>query len=536
MASRASVRLAPVSFVERVIGHVRRVQQVAEGAAHDKRLVIDYGRHQARLLDALGRVGAGSGADHGAGLWSADVLDWFVEELHWVLLAGPASELTLDERSSLVDIAIPMAVGGASESVAVPWLTPVRLRWLESASSTVSYDALVWFADLRSTTWPHVPRYCAEVGLVAEADQGQWRITRAGELLLTLRGRDVVEWLLTLETQLTVGPDDTWRAGVELLVELSTQGEARGSSVERSHMDPRHSHLERLASMGLLACTLDAREPRTWRLTERGGEVLAEVSKGFDGPMGVLARAFRDDERLAIVRSRTTAATPREHLRATILHARMVAHEVRNALGPVQHASRALRSSLRSDAMRSDVIAALDAIDQGISRLHRFVTESVRLVPPEPQLHASFSVLEAIAEARKELVSDGVGSLTIETLPVSADPRCNGNRGRFVMAMLNMLRNARQAAGQQVQVAIRVDARDAQQLVLSVEDDGPGVPDAVREHVFENGVSYREDGTGHGLASVRAVVEEMGGKVLCTTGELGGAKFEIVLPMMEVSP
>jgi signal transduction histidine kinase len=263
--------------------------------------------------------------------------------------------------------------------------------------------------------------------------------------------------------------------------------------------------------------------------------VIDEVSKGLDGPMGVLARAFRDDERSAIAGPTTTVAVPREHLHATILHARMVAHEVRNALGPVQHASRTLRSSLLGDAMRSDVIEALDAIDQGISRLHRFVTESVRLVPPEPQRLAHFSVLEAIAEARKELVSDGVGSLTIETLPVSADPRCNGNRGRFVMAMLNVLRNAQQAAGRQVQIAIRVDARDVQQLVLSIEDDGPGVPDAVREHVFENGVSYREDGTGHGLASVRAVVEEMGGKVRCTTSELGGAKFEIVLPMTEAS-
>jgi CheY-like chemotaxis protein len=108
MASRASVNLAPVSFVERVIGHVRRVQQVAEGAAHDKRVVIDYGRHQARLLDLLGREDAGREleAEHRAELWSTDVLDWFVEELHWVLLAGPASELTLDERSSLVSVVL----------------------------------------------------------------------------------------------------------------------------------------------------------------------------------------------------------------------------------------------------------------------------------------------------------------------------------------------------------------------------------------------------------------------------------------------
>jgi signal transduction histidine kinase len=525
-----------VSFVERVIGHVRRVQQVAEGAAHDKRVVIDYGRHEARVLDLLGRKETNPGP--WVELGSTAVLDWFVEELHWVLLAGPASELVLDERSSLVDVAIAKAVGGSSEPVALPWLTPVRLRWLESASHTVLHDAVIWFADLSSWTWPYVPRYCAEVGLVAEADQGQWRVTRAGELLLKLRGRDVVEWLLTLETQMAAGLDDTWRVGVELLLEVSNQGEALGYSADPSpsHMEARRSHLERLSSMGLLVSILDARDrPKTWRLTELGHEVIDEVSKGLDGPMGVLARAFRDDERSAIAGPTTTVAVPREHLHATILHARMVAHEVRNALGPVQHASRTLRSSLLGDAMRSDVIEALDAIDQGISRLHRFVTESVRLVPPEPQRLAQFSVLEAIAEARKELVSDGVGSLTIETLPVSADPRCNGNRGRFVMAMLNVLRNAQQAAGRQVQIAIRVDARDVQQLVLSIEDDGPGVPDAVREHVFENGVSYREDGTGHGLASVRAVVEEMGGKVRCTTSELGGAKFEIVLPMTEAS-
>jgi hypothetical protein len=129
--SRASARLAPVSFVERVIGHVRRVQQVADGAAHDKRVVIDYGRHEARVLDLLGRQEAKPGPS--AKLGSTAVLDWFVEELHWVLLAGPASELVLDERSSLVDVAIAMAVEVSLESVAPPWLTPVRLRLFENA-------------------------------------------------------------------------------------------------------------------------------------------------------------------------------------------------------------------------------------------------------------------------------------------------------------------------------------------------------------------------------------------------------------------
>lgn len=530
-----------MSFVERVVGHVRRVQQIAEGAAPDKRVVIDYGRHEARLLESMARrkpTPDGQIYDESE-RWLLDRLEWSVEELHWMLLAGAASELGPEERSTLVDLVLALAARvGQAESLGDPWLTPVRLQWLRGKAEELKSLSREWWDPFESMTWPRVPRYCMEVGLVEEG-QDRGHLTQAGEVLLKLKGRDVVKWLLTVEMQMSVGSQDAWRVDAELLSELLAQRDLPCATPPfGSDGGARWSQQEKLWAMGLLEpIQEEGHLPEGWRLNELGQAVLEDVIRGTEGPMGVLAQAIREDELMLVVESKTMSSTRlNEHLGATILHARMVAHEVRNALGPVQHASRELRSALRGTTARTEVTAFLDAIDKGITRLHRFVTESVRLVPPESQRLAPFSVLEAIAEARKDLTPDGIGSLTIETLPVSADPRCHGNRGHFVMAMLNVLRNAQQAAGQQVQIAIRVDARNPQQLLLSIEDDGPGVPDAVREHIFENGVSYREDGTGHGLASLRAVVEDMGGKVRCSTSELGGAKFEIVLPMVEASP
>lgn len=531
-----------MSFVERVVGHVRRVQQIAEGGARDKRVVIDYGRHEACLLDLLdllerSKTTRSAQREDAAGQWLTGRLNWFVEELHWVLLAGAASELDLGQRSSLVDVGVALAVQCPNEGVVTgSWLTPIRLRWLSDRVQELLFDSEEWFDGLVSTTWPRVPRYSTELGLVSELE-GRWYVSQAGEILLKLLGRDATKWLLTLETQLAVGPDDAWRVGVDLLAEAQVARELHGYSSDHAGL-ARLRHAERLSAMEVLVASPDSHGRIVrWSLTETGETVLNGVLKGADDPLGLLARALRADELMAVVEAKTKSPIKTgESVGAITLHARMVAHEVRNALGPIQQAARKLRGEVGRVAADTPVFEHLEAIDRGVSRLHRFVTESVRLIPPESQRLEPFSVLEAIAAARTELAPDGIGSLTIETLPASADPHCHGNRAQFVMAMLNVLRNAQQAAEHEARIAIRVDARDPRQILLSIDDDGPGVPDAVREHIFENGVSYREDGTGHGLASLRAVVEDIGGKVRCTTSELGGARFEIMLPAVEDSP
>ena len=60
-----------------------------------------------------------------------------------------------------------------------------------------------------------------------------------------------------------------------------------------------------------------------------------------------------------------------------------------------------------------------------------------------------------------------------------------------------------------------------------VEDDGPGIPKADRERVFNHGYTSREDGTGYGLSVVRSVIGAHGWDIAVADSDAGGARFEI---------
>jgi len=98
--------------------------------------------------------------------------------------------------------------------------------------------------------------------------------------------------------------------------------------------------------------------------------------------------------------------------------------------------------------------------------------------------------------------------------------------------MRNLLENARRHAAGAARVTLRTDGRSA---VLTVCDQGPGVPQAYREKIFQPfyrlpGATERDGGVGLGLALVKSIVERHGGSVHCEGGPSGGACFVVTLP------
>jgi signal transduction histidine kinase len=63
-----------------------------------------------------------------------------------------------------------------------------------------------------------------------------------------------------------------------------------------------------------------------------------------------------------------------------------------------------------------------------------------------------------------------------------------------------------------------------------VDDNGPGVPEDDRQHIFDPYVTHREGGTGLGLAIVRKIVIDHGGDVSVAAAATGGARFTVELP------
>jgi signal transduction histidine kinase len=95
---------------------------------------------------------------------------------------------------------------------------------------------------------------------------------------------------------------------------------------------------------------------------------------------------------------------------------------------------------------------------------------------------------------------------------------------------VNLIRNAMQASpgGD-----IRVDWHPVgESICFVIEDDGPGVSPEHRKRIFDPFFSTRGDeGTGLGLAIVAAVAHEHGGEIAVATSELGGARFELTVPI-----
>jgi signal transduction histidine kinase len=103
-------------------------------------------------------------------------------------------------------------------------------------------------------------------------------------------------------------------------------------------------------------------------------------------------------------------------------------------------------------------------------------------------------------------------------------------RAHLREALVNLLTNARDAlVGKgRIEVAAHRDNRDA--VVISVTDNGPGIPDYQREQIFEPYFSTKEKGTGLGLAIVRHNVEIYGGKVGVESTLGKGSCFTLTFP------
>jgi nitrogen fixation/metabolism regulation signal transduction histidine kinase len=208
--------------------------------------------------------------------------------------------------------------------------------------------------------------------------------------------------------------------------------------------------------------------------------------------------------------------------------ARALAHEIKNPLTPIRLTVEQIRKRYRGD---DPEYAAL--LDQG-ARVVIQEVESLRNVvvrfqefsrPVEPR----FAPVDLNA-----LVTD-VGSLQRD-LRVELDLAPNlglirADDDRLRQMMMNLTRNARTATAGGDSPCLRLATRaSGDRVVLEVEDNGPGIPLAEREKVFEPYQSRSAGGLGLGLALVKGIVLAHDGSVGVEEGRWGGARFRVQLP------
>jgi len=139
------------------------------------------------------------------------------------------------------------------------------------------------------------------------------------------------------------------------------------------------------------------------------------------------------------------------------------------------------------------------------------------------------ALLEQVAQWLRPVLREGV-RLTIRTQ--APDLMVRANAPSLVSAVLNLASNALQSAPPQLNLELLARRSPQGRAQIIVSDNGPGVPESIRQRIFEPFFTTRARGNGIGLSIVKSVVEAHGGSV-CLADSNCGATFVIELPAEE---
>ena len=208
-------------------------------------------------------------------------------------------------------------------------------------------------------------------------------------------------------------------------------------------------------------------------------------------------------------------------------------HDLRTPLTIVRGQIEVLARS--PDPSREEVEKVAASVGDAVRRMERLVDDLLILARSESRGQAEVErqpvgpLLEAEREGRLESERERIEIGAVTEAEASFD------REAISRALSNLVENALRYSGPEGRVVLSAE-ESAGELVISVDDDGPGIPSADRERIFDRFArldrarSSDTGGSGLGLAIVRTLVESGGGKVSCTDSELGGARFSVYLP------
>jgi len=202
-----------------------------------------------------------------------------------------------------------------------------------------------------------------------------------------------------------------------------------------------------------------------------------------------------------------------------------IAHEVRNPLAGMTLFTGILRDELEGDERRAHV----EKIARELGYLERVVQEFLDFARrPAPELGdvAVRDLLEEVAQ----LVAADAERAGVEVAVEGDAPALRADAGQLRRALLNLARNAVQAATPGDGPAVRLSAhRQGGEVHLEVWNRGREIPAEARARLFEPFFTTREKGTGLGLAFVREIAHDHGGRVDVTSAD-GETRFRVTLP------
>lgn len=274
----------------------------------------------------------------------------------------------------------------------------------------------------------------------------------------------------------------------------------------------------------------------TRKVTE--GNLDIRIDEKSEGEIAILIQSFNSmTEELQTLRSRLLYSL---RVAAWQEVARRLAHEIKNPLTPIQlSAERMLRKLEQNNIedLKKAVRSGSNTIIEQVNVLKHLLEEFSNFT----RLPSAKLELQNIVPLVKESTDlfKNIPDVIIEVRAQDNLPKLYLDKNLFIGMMNNLLKNAVEAVKEKykdntkkgiVLVSITTQKRMGKMFViLKVEDNGPGIPDELKEKIFEPYFSTKEGyGSGLGLALVERAVMEHNARILVLDSSLGGAEFRII--------
>lgn len=211
---------------------------------------------------------------------------------------------------------------------------------------------------------------------------------------------------------------------------------------------------------------------------------------------------------------------------------RNLAHEIKNPLGGIRGSAQLLERELASEPLKEYTQVIIEEADRLQDLMQRLLS-SHRVM--QPALVSMHEILERV----RRLIHAEYHDVTVRRDYDTSLPDITGDREQLIQAILNISRNAAQAMHGHGEIIFRTRAarqvtlaKKHHQLALELQviDNGPGVPEDIRDKIFYPLVSGREHGSGLGLTIAQSFIQQHGGTIEVTSRP-GRTCFSLMLPL-----
>jgi signal transduction histidine kinase len=217
--------------------------------------------------------------------------------------------------------------------------------------------------------------------------------------------------------------------------------------------------------------------------------------------------------------------------------ARQIAHEIKNPLTPMklaaQHIFKAYRdkSDKFGQILEKGVNTIVNAIDS-LSRTASSFSEFAKFIKLSPSPHILAPILQECVDL---FVHYRQQNIEITTDIHDNLPSVQTDAYHLKRVLINVLTNAVQAIENEGHIRLTCSLTAADKVTITVQDDGCGIPEHIKPHLFQPNFSTKSHGSGLGLAICKHAIDQMGGAIAIDSKEGVGTQVTIELPVAETN-